>query len=118
MPGDLDKIDQLLADQEKSIRDAFIAFLAASNSATVSAEILRLLEHRDFEAALAIIDSYVERMADVIQQRYTQYIKGERPLAVGHDGRFDRSVQADRLVRYLETQVIRAERRLDYVASV
>ena len=60
----------------------------------------------------------VERMADVIQQRYTQYIKGERPLAVGHDGRFDRSVQADRLVRYLETQVIRAERRLDYVASV
>ena len=60
----------------------------------------------------------VERMADIIQRRYTQYVNGERPLAVGHDGRFDRSVQADRLVRYMERQVIRVERRLDHLASV
>ena len=32
----------------------------------------------------------VERIAEIIETRYLQYSKGERPVAVGHDGRFGR----------------------------
>jgi hypothetical protein len=44
-------------------------------------------------------------MASVIEQRYLQHARGERPVAVGHDGRFDRSRQAETLLRSVETIV-------------
>lgn len=67
-PDPLDELDRLLADQEKAVRAAFRAFLSSVGSAAVSSRILELLEARDIEGAMAIIDSYIERMAGVIPQ--------------------------------------------------
>jgi hypothetical protein len=63
---DLDRLDQLLADQEKSIRDAFRDFVASIGSPTVIEAIIARLEDRDIEGAMAIVDSYVARLGDVI----------------------------------------------------
>lgn len=63
---DAERLDQLLADQEKAIRKAFLEFLAAFGSGPVMDEVIRKLEARDVNGALAIVDSYVIRMADVL----------------------------------------------------
>jgi hypothetical protein len=36
----------------------------------------------------------LDAMTRVVRTRYEQFVRGERPLAVGRDGRFDRRVQA------------------------
>ena len=43
----------------------------------------------------------VDAMAAVIERRYTQHARGERPVAIGHDGRFDRAHQARLLLEYV-----------------
>lgn len=66
MAADLDRLDELLADQEKAIRDAFRDFIAAIGSEAVTAAIVERLENRDVEGAMRIVDSYVARMGDVL----------------------------------------------------
>ena len=47
----------------------------------------------------------VDAMADVIERRYLQFVAGERPTAIGGDGRFDRRRQAEILLNHLSTIV-------------
>ena len=67
--SDIDRIDALLEKQEKSIRDAFLAFVAAFAATGEKAPmrtIEALLHRRDVAGALKIVDSYVERMGNVL----------------------------------------------------
>jgi len=70
MPGlmatDLDRIEELLADQEKAIRDAFRDFISAMNSQAVTDAIAAKLENRDVAGAMAIVESYIARLGNVI----------------------------------------------------
>jgi hypothetical protein len=75
--------------------DAWLLVLARHASAT--AEALR------GTSADVVEPDDVERIAEVIELRYLQYSKGERPSAVGRDGRFNRGIQAERLLQHLET---------------
>ena len=49
----------------------------------------------------------VDGMANVIERRYLQFAAGERPTAIGSDGRFDRRRQAEILLEHLSTIVSR-----------
>lgn len=66
MAADLDRIDELLSEQEKAVRDAFRAFLSSMNSDTVTAAIQAQLERGDVAGALSIIESYIARLGNVI----------------------------------------------------
>jgi hypothetical protein len=77
--------------------DAWLLILATERSAT--AQVLR------GTAADVVDPSDVERMATVIEQRYLQHARGERPVAVGHAGRFDRARQAEILLESVEAIV-------------
>jgi hypothetical protein len=73
--------------------NAWLLVLASEGSAT--AETLR-------DTTADIVDPQdVDRMALVIEQRYLQHARGERPVAVGRDGRFDREHQARLLLEHL-----------------
>ena len=75
--------------------DAWLLILARANSATAA-----LLRGTDADV---VAPDDVDRIAAVIRQRYEQFARGERPRAVGADGRFDRKAQAtlllDRIAR-------------------
>ena len=49
----------------------------------------------------------VDEMAKVIERRYLQFAAGERPTAIGSDGRFDRRRQAEILLEHLSNIVSR-----------
>lgn len=66
MATDLERIDQLLADQEKTVRQAFVVFVRAVQSPEVMRQIIDRLENHDVEGAMVIVDSYISRMADVL----------------------------------------------------
>lgn len=66
VPTQIERIDALLADQEASIREAFRDFIESVTSGPALREIIARLEARDIAGALAIVDSYVVRMGDVI----------------------------------------------------
>lgn len=63
---DAERLDQLLARQEASIAKAFRDFLAIVQSAEIMRQIIDQLEKRDLNAAMAIVDSYILRFADVL----------------------------------------------------
>jgi hypothetical protein len=74
--------------------DSWLLVLATPASAT--AETLR-------DTNADIVDPHdVEQMAAIIERRYQQHARGERPLAAGRDGRFDRQHQARILLDHLE----------------
>jgi glycosyltransferase involved in cell wall biosynthesis len=73
--------------------NAWILVLASDASAT--ADTLR-------GTTADIVDpNDVDAMATVIERRYTQHARGERPVAIGQDGRFDRAHQARLLLDYV-----------------
>lgn len=66
MPTPLERLEELLAQQEAAIAKAFREFIRSMNSAAVVAELVKLLEAGDSAGAMAIVDSYVRRFADVL----------------------------------------------------
>jgi glycosyltransferase involved in cell wall biosynthesis len=74
--------------------DAWMLVLAHKHSAT--AQLLRDVEADVFEPA------DVEGIARAIQRRYEQFTRGELPQAAGSSGRFDRRVQAEKLIRLID----------------
>jgi hypothetical protein len=74
--------------------DAWMLVLGPSRSATA-----RLLEGTDAD----VVDAAdVPAIATAIRRRVEQFRAGELPTAVGRDGRFDRSVQANRLLELID----------------
>ena len=70
--------------------DAWMLVLGPSTGATA-----RLLEGTDAD----VVDAAdVPAIATAIRRRLEQFRAGQAPAAIGRDGRFDRSVQADRLL--------------------
>jgi hypothetical protein len=74
--------------------DAWMLILAHKESATA-----RLL--RDVDADVLEPDD-VDGIASAIRHRYEQFARGEFPRALGADGRFDRRVQAEKLMRLMD----------------
>jgi hypothetical protein len=70
--------------------EAWMLVLATPDSATG-----RVLE--DTEADV-VDHADIDGIARVIRQRYEQFARGERPLPIGRDGRFDRSIQAKKML--------------------
>jgi glycosyltransferase involved in cell wall biosynthesis len=77
--------------------DAWLLILADEPSATA-----RVLRETDADV---IAPQDVDGIARVIRHRYQQFARGERPRAVGADGRFDRSVQANVLLHRIAAAV-------------
>jgi len=62
----LDRLEELLAQQEARIAKAFRDFIRVMNSDAVTAQVVDLLERGDVPGALKIVDSYVARFASVL----------------------------------------------------
>lgn len=64
---DVELLDALIADQEKTIRDAFAAYVSSvgTDGPAFHAILIKLQEH-DVEGAMAIVDSYVAQMGTAI----------------------------------------------------
>jgi hypothetical protein len=77
--------------------DAWLLILATERSST--AQLLR------GTGADVVDPSDVDRIATVIERRYLQHARGERPVAVGHAGQFDRARQAEILLQSVEAIV-------------
>lgn len=60
-----ERFDQLLAQQEASVAQAFRDFVALVQSDQIMAAIIERLEAHDQEGAMRIVDSYVSRMGDI-----------------------------------------------------
>lgn len=74
--------------------DAWLLVLAHARSAT--AELLREVD------ADVLEPGDVDGITRAIRHRYQQFSRGEIPRAAGWDGRFDRRVQAEKLMRLLD----------------
>ena len=74
--------------------DAWMLVLAHARSAT--ADLLRGTD------ADVLEPSDVDAIAAAIRRRYEQYSRGEVPAAAGRDGRFDRRLQSEKLIRAIE----------------
>jgi len=73
--------------------NAWLLVLAVEESAT--ADVLR-------NTSADVVDPHdVDGIAAVIERRYLQYARGEKPEAVGKDGRFDRVRQVDVFLDHL-----------------
>lgn len=64
--ADLARLEELLSEQEARVRDAFREFIESVGSGAAFDAIVERLEARDINGAMAIADSYVLRMADVL----------------------------------------------------
>jgi glycosyltransferase involved in cell wall biosynthesis len=74
--------------------DAWMLVLAHRNSATA-----QLLEGSDAD----VVDpADVDGMVAAIRRRVDQFSSGVTPTAVGKDGRFDRRIQSDKLMRLID----------------
>jgi hypothetical protein len=77
--------------------DSWLLVLAKQRSAT--AQLLR-------RTTADVVDpNDIDEIANVIERRYLQHSSGERARAVGHDGRFDRSYQAEILLDRLNASL-------------
>ena len=77
--------------------NAWLLVLARQGSATA-----RLLHGSEGD----VVDpGDLETLTRVIGERFEQYHRGERPRAIGRDGRFDRRIQADALLDRIEQVV-------------
>lgn len=74
---ELDRLDALLAKQERRIREAFEAYVRDVRSPFVIRELVQLLEGGQTEAALRLIDSYVTRMGGVIPRIFAEAAAAE-----------------------------------------
>jgi hypothetical protein len=74
---ELDRLDALLARQERRVREAFADFVRDARSPKVVAEVSRFLQAGDVEGALRILDSYVTRMGGVIPRIFTEAAAAE-----------------------------------------
>ena len=76
--------------------EAWMLVLATPGSATG-----RLLEGSEAD----IVDhADVDGIAQVLRERYAQFVKGEHPQPIGRDGRFDRRIQAKKMLDLLTTR--------------
>jgi glycosyltransferase involved in cell wall biosynthesis len=70
--------------------EAWMLVLATPGSATG-----QLLDGTDAD----VVDhADVDEITRVLRQRYDQFVSGERPLPIGRDGRFDRTLQAKKMM--------------------
>ena len=74
--------------------DAWLLALAENGSAT--AALLR------GTGADVVAPDDEARMAEVLRTRFEEFRAGRRPVALNHDGRFDRATQSDRMYALLE----------------
>jgi hypothetical protein len=63
---ELDRLDALLARQERQIREAFADFVKDVRSPAVIREVTALIQAGNIEGALQIVDTYVTRMGSAI----------------------------------------------------
>lgn len=121
MPTQVERLEALIDTLDLQVQDAFREFIRAVNSEFVAAEIADLIERGNMSAAMSIVDSYVERFADVlpiIQQTAgtvaaTQLSEsaGQFALAIGFDPTHPRAAQLARVNRLSLVQQFTSEQR-------
>lgn len=78
--------------------EAWMLVLATPGSATG-----QLLEGTEAD----VVDHQdVDEITRVLHQRYDQFVRGERPLPIGRDGRFDRTLQSKKMMDLIEVRCI------------
>jgi len=78
--SEVDRLTQQLATQEKKVSDAFKLFILAVNDETVLKQINDLLDAGNIEAALDIVDTYLIRFSNVLNNVFSTV--GEAESAV------------------------------------
>lgn len=66
MAADLDRLEELLDQQEAEIRQAFLDFVATVQSEAIIASLVELIEEGSIEDAMRVIDTYVIRMGGAL----------------------------------------------------
>jgi hypothetical protein len=84
---ELDRLDALLARQERRIREAFAEFVRDVRSPGVIREVTALIQAGNIEGALQIVDTYVTRMGAVIPAIFQQAAIAEAAALAGELGR-------------------------------
>lgn len=69
--AELERLDRLLADQEKVIRDAVIQFVATIRSKKLVKAITDKIKEGDIGGAISIMDSHIEKIGNAIPQSIT-----------------------------------------------
>jgi hypothetical protein len=122
MATQAERIEALLAAQELTIRRRFEAFIRSMNSDQMLKVIADLLEEGNIGGALEIVDSFIERFADVLPE-VQQVVgaaaaaeigaaAGDIALAVGFDASHPRAAALARAARLaLITQMIPDQRQ-------
>ncbi|MEP6729237.1 MAG: hypothetical protein ABJE10_01300 [bacterium] len=78
--------------------EAWMLVLATARSATG-----RLLQNSEAD----VLDhSDVDGIARVLRKHYDEFVSGVRPLPIGRDGRFDRSIQAQKMLDLIAARCI------------
>lgn len=109
MPGQRDRLEELLSAQEETVRRAFLAFIAGVNDEKVLAHLADQLERGDLEGAMTTVDSYIVRFTDIvptIQQAVGIATAAELAetvssvaIAIGFDASHPRAAQLARAAR-------------------
>lgn len=66
MASEIERLDQLLAEQEATVRRAFLRYVAIINSDVVMSMVVEQLEAGDVAGAMRILESHISRFADVL----------------------------------------------------
>lgn len=121
MPSQIDRLEALIASLEIMVQSAFREFIRAVNSETVAAILSDLIERGDISGAMRVVDSYVERFADVLpiiqQTAGTAAAKelaetaGQFVLAIGFDPSHPRAAQMAAANRLELVQQFTSEQR-------
>jgi hypothetical protein len=77
MPSELARLDRLLAGQEQRVKDAFAIFLRDVRSDYTVQALADLIEAGQTDEALAVIDSYVVRLGNVIPAAFQDVAEAE-----------------------------------------
>jgi hypothetical protein len=84
---ELDRLDALLARQERRVREAFAEFVRSVRSPAVLKEAADLIAAGNVEGALQIVDTYVTRMGAVIPRIFQEAAIAEAAVLAGELGR-------------------------------
>jgi hypothetical protein len=75
--ADHERVEQLVQKLERSVKRAFLAFVANVQSPEIMRQVAELIGRNDIEGALAIVDRYIMRLAPVLSDVFIAAARSE-----------------------------------------
>jgi uncharacterized protein with gpF-like domain len=97
-------LERFIVGQEARVKDAFGAFISNVKSQRVTSQVVDLLERRDVEGALRVVDTYVVRLAAIVPRIFqataedesdqlAEQLAGRGGAAISFDPTYPRAAQ-------------------------